>query len=627
MILFAIKRDCVGSNFSSEWFLLSSRKEQVDKFDKETHLLVPWYMIYRSYERFKQDFLNFTCQFEIHEDSMIYSRVATYTDIYEKVLTTYASPIYGKLPAQELKEKVSNIDYDVDSDIDTCLNKWDKFLSDWNGDDWEKQINSNKFIVTSLLLIKNNPVFKKLKRKKNKAEYTICYADIDSVFNDLSAKSFAKATGYDYRIKKLAIMLKDSVGLYGRQLDLIESYLMDFESELFITNKEDIDSKVQKYLNGLPKGKFPESALNDKIKLKQQSIEREILSKKLKNGEYFDYFYSLNKKLFNLDSITSFSVLLEKYLDKKITNKKLLDRFSLVAIGAIIINDLRKISETQSPNRSCVLISQKTKGQLIDRTESKVNVIGRASFNNRIYQVGSNDAVTIANTRNLYYHRVGMTLGNGISGHMAGILTVFDAKTGSSKASTIACSMFTFWSLYYDKTVTAAHSFIEVFESISADFVSQSDYCELNFSHWQDHKDVYLVIENLCCNGKFNPIGFMSSGIDDSYQHNPLQKSLFSQELRIVPIQNTLTLGSQINQVQLNKAFSILKLSSNISITLKDIMKNYYKIALEVHPDRSTPENFEEKNRQFQELVAAMELLKDFIKGSRLNSGSQKMIL
>jgi hypothetical protein len=98
-------------------------------------------------------------------------------------------------------------------------------------------------------------------------------------------------------------------------------------------------------------------------------------------------------------------------------------------------------------------------------------------------------------------------LGNGISGHVAGILKFISANCRRDIATeiieaTVASSLFLFWSIYYDKSSTAAHSYIEVFQAISQNLTKNIE--QVCFSN-----NPYETIKRLCLEKKFSALEFL----------------------------------------------------------------------------------------------------------------------
>lgn len=539
------------------------------------YYFVPWFYFYSEYKDLKENFFNYITSNEEYFKSLgIEIRNSYFISICEKTLSTYANPILGKIPLSDFNEVVIKefSEYNKDISINKSAQKWFEFFNNHNMNSYNKFY--EKFRSAYEEIVNINII------RKNKAEYTICYISEKEVFNDLISKIIAKFKGNSLAQKKLAYLLAidEKESLFNSQLHLINCYLKYFSQKKYPINYKQIfkdyddtsiselTQKIQqeeiklleKYENFKNNSRIPAkikaevylSYVYKKLEhnyICSDKIRFYFLIKFYNSSEYFKYFYKKYEKNFSVCGIREFYQFVLFFLHyqdlckEKILNENLEEMikfFPLVTMGAIILNDIRRCLHTfnnsnkiQHPESKYTrVITADGITNVIDRDNSKYNMIGKASYNVRNYEISYRKFDSTSNSqlqkmsenvtdeindlekvrqRNRYLNDRGMELGNGISGHIDAIQKVFleVAILDTDKTNIIAtinCSMFLFWSLFYDKTSTAVHSYIEVFESSSSRKNNiLSKYYQLDVS------DVFSYILNLYTKNEFDAIDFL----------------------------------------------------------------------------------------------------------------------
>ncbi|WP_397601484.1 hypothetical protein [Silvanigrella sp.] len=548
------------------------------------YYFVPWFYFYSTFEDFKNTFLYFLTKNKSYlENISVNIDDNNFKIICEKVLATYANPVLGKIPLSKFSDTVVKLkdSFLASKNISENSKKWFDFFNDYN-------LNSyNKFYIKYTDVLNE---IKKIKiREKNKAEYTICYSSEKEVFNDILSKIIAKYKGNSLIQKKLALVLSidNKKLLYLSQKELLINYFNYINKEInnidclysqFFSNyNENTFQKIAKDLEtSINKSKdiikrVPNKMLFDQefnliyneyeLNLFNNNIITYFLLNKSDSSEYFKYFLSKNeyKNILGECQIKKFSQFVYFFLEyEKLNNNKLfiktnnlLLKFPLVSIGAMIINDIRRCIHTLKDNISNKLkidkksltteenISNIVVGRgvnlKINREESKYNMIGKASYNVRSYQLeNSNEDISSyisdldkVKARNKFLHEKGIELGNGISGHIAGIKKEFLKSKNLFQdneykiEATINCSMFLFWSLFYDKTSTASHSYIEVFESSS---FSHSKQENIQIPFPQDKYHIFEYILEMFKYKTFDAVDFID-GLQKNNTFKVIEKS------------------------------------------------------------------------------------------------------
>ncbi len=500
MIIFAVNRkfimgDTNPNEHDSLAWVENISNENISSFDKNKFILFPWFLIYKTYDEFSQRFYNFSKiyftdkRFITLLDSEV--KIENYNSISQKVLSTYANPNYGKIPEQAVTKNVCN------DEKENIIN-WHEFFikrNDYNGFPSQSEF-ASKWTNSCEGMV--------CRRNNNKAEYTLCFASEKEIFNDLLAKIIAKLSGNDKAAKQLARTLAED------------------SNDILYKDQKIIVEKLTK-------------SLNDKIKTLTGSTQQNVLKIKYDNSEYYNYyannteFLKTNVKKFpflqEISTYKCFYNLVQAFIADKIKNGR-------VAIGALIINDLRKIYDKLKLIKHDItgkLVGNDVTGATsrifvsgnemkeIERTNFRFNQIGRASYNFRDYTFEDDDESALFSNpialRNRLYHIKGFQLGNGISGHIAGILAFTSANCSyiesKSLEATVASSLFLFWSLYYDKRSTAVHSYIEVFEAISNLQQNEDENVYHACLSNTVNKSPYESIKILCLENKFSALEFL----------------------------------------------------------------------------------------------------------------------
>jgi hypothetical protein len=550
------------------------------------YYFVPWFYFYSTFENFGYSFLYFLIKNKSYLESIsVNIDDNNFKIICEKVLATYANPVLGKIPLSKFSETVVKLkdDFLASKNISENSKKWFDFFNDYNLNSYSK------------FYIKYTDVLNEIKnikiRDKNKAEYTICYSSEKEVFNDLLSKIISKYKGNSLIQKKLALILTidKNKALYLSQKELLVNYFNYINIEIknieclynqFFSNFN--NGTLQKLSDDLEKSinnskqiikKVTNKVLIDQefnliynefeLNLFKNNIITYFLLNKSDSSEYFKYFLSKTeyKNIFAECQIKKFSQFVYFFLEyKKLTDDKFRDKtnnlllkFPLVSIGAIIINDIRRcihtlkdnISNKQKTDKNSLFSEDNLSNIIIgsglnsriNREESKYNMIGKASYNVRSYQLdSSNEDISTYDSdlekvkaRNRFLHDKGIELGNGISGHIAGIKKEFLKSKNTLNdneykiEATINCSMFLFWSLFYDKTSTASHSYIEVFESSSN---SKQENVIVEFP--QDTYHIFEYILEMFRLKNFDAVDFI-----DELQKNNTFKLLEKSQLKL----------------------------------------------------------------------------------------------
>ena len=544
------------------------------------YFFIPWFYFYPNFQELKASFFSYIENNASYFESLQVDITSQhFKDISLKNLKTYANPALGKIPLQSFdKTVIKNInEFKNEKNFNDLLGDWFSFFNDHNNNSYNKF--KDKFSLVY------NETKELGDRNKNKAEYTICFTSEHELFNDLIAKIIAKYKQNSLIQKKLAYLLAldQKQSLYYAQRSLLLNYFKyfdklsnpinykqifkDYNSNTFIALTEKTKNErdtLKKTIDAFDEKVHERVAANayfnfyykkyEYNSISSNQLKSYLLIKSYDSSEYFPYFKIKYKNIFKNCGIKEFYHLIyffinyeELYREKflKTDMNCLTTIFPLVSIGAIILNDIRrcvhtfknsnKIAQSESKHSNIITTSGNT--SIIDRDNSRYNMIGKASYNIRNYDLTANlnyntlteninnlSDLEKVRLRNRYLSDVGLELGNGISGHINAIQQTFLEITRSNKeeskiTAVINCSMFSFWSLSYDKTSTAVHSYIEVFESSS--FKQDADTLipfrfELN--------DIFTYILELYLHEKFNAIDFIAQ-LKNNIQFQQLNKN------------------------------------------------------------------------------------------------------
>ncbi|KEI35679.1 hypothetical protein FRA_31c05000 [Francisella sp. W12-1067] len=550
MFLLAINKNEIENNdFSLNRSLLRNiTQSHIDQpiMYNEDYYMIPWFYLYKP-EEIINNFLVYAYEFEMLDAHLKEPTVLTYQDIYIRQCLIFLHPILGKVPEQLLTTKV-NANILANKNYENQLNVLYNYLSGKNKD-LHKTPTKEDFIF-EVNKIMNNEIFFDFKNDAsfiNEAEYFITYPCIQLAFKHIAMKSRNIATGNFTRSKMLVEeLIKDKNNqLYNAQVKILKKWKSKYEKLLSKLSPEEIDTLTDKNKKSYQKKPIQEQTLegaqkyiNGQIDIAKNKKYRESLN----NNEYFQYYRS-NKEAklkINTPQLKTFYDLLEHFIEdfEKINvgeKNALFKIFPKVALGAMLINDTRKvITSVLADYKHNVDISTVYTGsnwETIKREEYKLGVLGKAPSNNMAYNHYTESSNVIA-TRNKACYETGMVLGNGVSGHMASILDIHDCKTATEKM-TIACSMLIFWDKFYDRQVTNAHSYIEVFESI---MYKEDDYSKkipkiiyTNFSG-----DMFTTLVTSYCNKTFNPVNTLSLLEDTSLQKDILAKKNINDKQPII---------------------------------------------------------------------------------------------
>lgn len=531
MILIAIEKDKIKEikDLDSKRTLLREialiNTQQPIAYNDDYYML-PWFYLF-DLEEIVDMFLTYTQTFELLDENLDHPTVSSYQDIYRQQCLIFLHPALGKVPEQPLTSLVNSKILNSDQKLNQC-NTVFKYILKKNG---------NPNIITevefefNLKKVLNNKLFLKFEEDtsfSNEAEFFITYPCIQFAFQHIAMKARAIATGNVSRTKNLveALINDPKDELYNEQVKILNKWVKKYKPLLSALSKEESDKYLEEATKSFAKipvdlrtKEFVEEHLNKYINTRK---EKKFQSSML-NNEYFQYFKNLETHAFNkLKNIKSLSMLLDLFLSdfesikKGGLDKSLFGIFPKVALGAMLINDTRKITtylEEYKTNVSESIVYDGDSWKAIIRESNKVGMLGKAPSNDMSYDFYSKEMSVVAK-RNKNYYETGMTLGNGISGHMASILNIHDAEKAGEKMA-IACSMLIFWEKFYDRRATNAHSYIEVFESImpsdntSAFQIKCTDPIFSSFNSSVSPRMFSFLVSSYI-NKTFSPITFLS---------------------------------------------------------------------------------------------------------------------
>ncbi|QIV95945.1 hypothetical protein EDC55_10251 [Allofrancisella inopinata] len=558
MFLLAIHKDKLQNNTFTATDLRNITQSDIDQpsIYNEEYYMIPWFSLYKP-EEIINDFLTYAYEFEMLDANLIEPTVLKYKDIYIQQCLIYFHPILGKVPEQPLTNKVSANILTHEGSINKQLKTLYTYLSKKNGG--LTNLPTEEVFNFKTKQIINNEIFLDLNNDMsfiNEAEYFITYPSIQLAFKHIAMKARNIATGNFARTKLLVekLIKDENDQLYKAQVQILKKWKNKYQNALSALSPEkkeqlEKDFKIKepdliKKFNKIPLDKRLSDGkeITEELFLlgqKEKDIkaqENQKLTSSLGSNEYYKYYQNLkdNKITNALKSFKTFELLLNEFIEDfpKIGKQKnnIFNILPKVAIGAMLINDTRKIitsvlEKHKDPVKESTVYTGSNWNNII-REKYKLGVLGKAPSNNMTYNHYSKPSNIVA-ARNKACYETGMMLGNGVSGHMASILDIHDCQKPIEKM-TVACSMLIFWDKFYDRQVTNAHSYIEIFESIMYEEDYNNQTPKLVYPNISGN--VFNILVRYYDKKMFNPIDTLSFLTNTSLQ----KKSLLNKSNRSI---------------------------------------------------------------------------------------------